>query len=155
MPESSTGSRNKSALRCLRYKTRDASLVSGSKEEGLVKFTAARTLGISRPKPGVFRDLLGTHMVETRDPNATLLGDVIQRGTDLLVRTPQGHAEVAPGPLSVWDLDIEIAVREKNPAPALCDKRVTMFKLSAEGLYFITCARRYQHQRNVAPIQFR
>lgn len=155
MPESLTGPRIKSALRGLCHKTRNASLVSGSKEEGLVKFAAARTLGISRPQPGVFRDLLGTHMVEPRDPNATLLGDVIQRGADLLVRTPQGHAEVTPGPLSVWDLDVEIAIRKKNSAAALRNKRVPMPKLSAEGLYFIARARRYQHQRNVAPIQFR
>jgi hypothetical protein len=155
MPESLTGPRIKSTLRCLRDKTRNASLVSGSKEEGLVKFTAARTLGISRPKPGVFRDLLGTHMVEPRYPNATLPGNVIQRCADLLVRTPQGHAEVASGPLGVRDLDVEITIRVKNPAAALCDKRVSMSQLSAEGLYFIACARRYQHQRNVAPIQFR
>jgi hypothetical protein len=155
MPEGLTGPRIKSALRCLRDKTRNTSLVSGSKEEGLVKFTAARTLGVSRPKPGIFRDLLDTHMVEPRDPNATLLGNVIQRGADLLIRAPQGHAEVTPGPLGVRDLDIEIAIREKNPAAALRDKRVPMSKLSAEGLYFIACARRYQHQRNVAPLQFR
>jgi len=155
MPEGLAGPRIKSTLRSLRDEMRNSSFVSGSKEEGLVKFTAARTLGISRPQPGVFRDLLGTHMVEPRDANATLLRDVIQRSTGLLVRTPQGHAEVAPGPLSVRDLDIEIAIRKKNPAAALGDKRVTMFKLSAEGLYFIACARRYQHQRNVAPIQFR
>jgi len=155
MPEGLTGPRIKSSHRCLRDKTRNASFVSGSKEEGLVKFTAARTLGISRSKPGVFRDLLDTHMVEPRDPNATLLGNVVQRGADLLVRTPQGRAEVAPGPLSVRNLDIEIAIREKNPAAALRDKRVTMSKLSTEGLYFIARARRYQHQRNVAPLQFR
>src|ERR1700674_1131811 len=135
MPERLTGPRIKSVLRCLRHKTRNASLVSGSKEEGLVKFAAARTLGISRPKPGVFRDLLGTHMVEPRNTNATLLGNIIQRGADLLVRTPQGNAEVAPGPLSVRDLDIEIAIREKNPAAALRNKRVPMSKLSAERLY--------------------
>lgn len=155
MPEGLTGPRIKSALRCLRDKTRNTSLVSGSKEEGLVKFTAARALGISRPKPGVFRDLLDTHMVEPRDPNATLPGNVIQRGADFLVRAPQGHAEVAPGPLGVRDLDIEITIRKKNPTAALCDKRVTMSKLSAEVLDFIARARRYQHQRNVAPIQFR
>jgi len=145
MPEGLTGPCSESVLRCLGDKKRNASLVSGSKEEGLVKFTAARTLGISRPKPGVLRDLLGTHMVEPRDPNATLLGNLIQRGADLLVRTPQGHAEVAPGPLGVRDLDIEIAIRKKNPAAAFRNERVTMSQLSAERLYFIACARRYQH----------
>jgi hypothetical protein len=155
MPEGLTGPRMKSALRGHRHETLNASFVSGSKKEELIKFTTARTLGISRPKPGVFRDLLGAHMVEPRDPNATLLGNVVQRGANLLVRSPQGHAEVAPGPLSVRDLDIEIAIREKNPAAAFRDKRVSMSKLPAEGFYFIARARRYEYQRNVAPIQFR
>jgi hypothetical protein len=155
MPESLTGPRIKSALRCLGDKARNASLVSGSKEEGLVKFTAARPLGTSRPKPGVFRDLFGTHMVEPCDPNATLPGNVIQRGANLLVRAPQSHAEVSPGSLGARDLDVEIAIRKKNSAAAFRNKRVTMSQLSAEWLYFIACARRYQHQRNVAAIQFR
>ena len=155
MPEGFTGPGIKSALRGLADKTRNVALVSRGKKEGFVKFTAARKLGISRPKPGVFRDLLGAHMVEPRDRNATLLGNVIQRGADLIVRAPQGHAEVAPGPLSVRDLDVEIAIRKKNSAAAFRNERVTMPQLSAERLYFSACARCHQNQGDVAPIQLR
>jgi hypothetical protein len=48
MPESLAGARVEATLLRRRNKTRDGALVRGSKEEGLVKSTPARKLGISR-----------------------------------------------------------------------------------------------------------
>ncbi len=88
MPESFAGARVEATLLCRRNKTRDGSLVRGSKEEGFVKFTAARKLGISRLEPGIFRNFPRTHMVEACYANASLLGNVIQCGADFLIGTP-------------------------------------------------------------------
>ena len=88
MPECLAGARVEATLLCRRNKTRDGSLVRGSEEEGLVKSTAARKLGISRLEPCVFRDLPCAHMVESCDANTNLFGNVIQCGADFLVWAP-------------------------------------------------------------------
>lgn len=139
MPEGLAAASVETVLACHRYEPRDSLLVSGSKEEGFVKFTAARQLGIPRPQSGVFCDFPRAHMVKACDADATFPGNVIEGGADLLVGASESHTKVAPGALSARDLEVEITVRKKDPATAFRNEGMAVFKLSPQRLYFCPC----------------
>jgi len=140
MPESLAGARVKATLLCRRDKTRDGLLVRGSKEERLVKLTATGKLGVSGPEPCVFRDLPCTHVMKTGNADASFLGNLVECCADFFVRPSKRHTKVASRPFGVWDLEVEIAIRKKDPAAAFCDEGVGVPHLPAQRLYFIARA---------------
>ena len=155
MPKDLAGARVESMFLRRRNKTRDRLFIRGGKKEWLVKFTAARKLRISRPKPQVFRNLPCTQMVEARNADAGLVGNIVKRGADFLVGARKGHAEVSSRPLGVRDFKVEISIGKKDSAPIFCNERMAMSQFSAERLYFGARTRGYQYQWDFAPIEFR
>lgn len=155
VPEGPAGAGIKAALLGGFDKTRDGLLVSGSEEKRLVKFPAARKLGILWTQSRVFGDFASVHMVESGDADPALLGNVIQRGTDFRIRVAQNHAQVAPDTHGAGDPDIKVAIWKKNPAPALGNKWMAMPHLAPQRLNFRARLLGYQYQGNLATVQLR
>jgi hypothetical protein len=127
MPESLTGAGVAAVLSDRCDKTRDALFVRGSKEEGLLKLTVTRELGLSWALACIFRDFPCAHVMKACDADATLLRNLIEHGADFLVRASQSHTKVASGTLGARDLEVKIAVGEKNSASALRNEGMAVF----------------------------
>src|SRR5258708_9462058 len=155
MPERLAATRIEAAFLGRRNKPRDSFLVGGSKEKGLVKFTAACKLRVSWFNAGVFRDLARTHMVEAGDADATFLGDFVKNLTDFRVRASKCHAKVASRPFHVRNLNIEISIRKIDGATAFRNEGMAMLEFAPQRLDFVPRAGGYQHQRNVAARKLR
>jgi hypothetical protein len=84
-------------------------------------------------------------MVEPRDADSALPGNVVECGADFFVRASEGHAKIASRSLGVRDLEVEIAIRKEDSPAAFRNEGVGVSLLAAERLYFNACTRGHQH----------
>ncbi len=94
-------------------------------------------------------------MMEAGDAYTSLLGNVIEGGSDFLIRAAESHTEVASGTLGARNPDVKISVREKYSTAAFGNEWMAMSKFAAQRLDLCAGARGEQYQRNAAPIQLR
>src|SRR4029077_8841985 len=112
-PECASAACLEAALTGGRHKARNRSLVCGREEKGFVELAVAREFRFAGTQSCVLGDFARIHVMETRDANATFLGDLVQGGSHLPIRFPNRHAQITATALSPGNSQVEIPVWDK------------------------------------------
>jgi len=142
-----TSPRLKSTIAGRRNEPSDCWCGGRGEEKRLIEFTSAGEFRLARTQPGILRNFTQGHVVESGDADAAFLGDLIQRQASFLVKAALEDGQISSNTHCPGNFDIEITVRNEDPASVLRDEGMIMFQLAAKGLDLRSSPRGHENQR--------
>src|SRR5712692_1668726 len=112
----------------------DSRLASAGEKERLVELALPGQLGFPQRQAGILSDFPSAHLVEANDGQSGLRSKLLEGGDDLGVWPGEREAVVTAGAPGALERQVEIALRDEDPAAVFGDERVAAAELPTEDL---------------------